>query len=309
MRRLAKLVRREKPDLIHGYLIFPNILATLLALVCRPARAAWGIRDSNVAPERYDRLEHLLYRVECRLSRFADIIIVNSKAGLEYAAANGFPRDKMKVIPNGIDTNRFVIDRPAGRKLRVEWGVADDEVLIGMVGRLDPVKDHATFIKAAAALACEREGLRFICLGSGPSDYRQELVDLSSKLFPAKRIVWADARADMPSVYNALDMVVSSSFCGEGFSNVIGEAMACGLPCVVTDVGDARRIVGELGEVVPPKSPEMLKSGIERFLKKVSADDARARSRDRIVENFSLASLIDRTEKSLLSLYSNRGDL
>lgn len=302
--RLVKIIRLERPDVLHGYLIFQNILASLAAFFFPRMRAAWGVRDSNINPDCYDRMERIIYKLQSWLSRSADLIIVNSYAGMNYAAANGFPKNKMIVIPNGIDTERFRRDKQAGYSLRAEWGIERDEKLVGVVGRLDPMKDHTTFLKAAAQLAEHRENVRFVCVGSGRADYKTGLIELSRKLSLSNRVIWAEAGERMTEVYNALDCVVSSSS-GEGFSNVIGEAMACGVPCVVTDVGDSAWIVGELGEVVPPKAPELLGNAIEKSLNKI--DYEWQATRQRIVDRFSVSNLITKTEAALFDLTERPG--
>jgi glycosyltransferase involved in cell wall biosynthesis len=300
--RLIKFLRLQKPDVVHSYLCVPNILAAILSLLFPRVRIAWGVRASDVELDKYDWLARLTYRAECLLSRVADLIIVNSYAGLDYAAAHGFPKNKMVVVHNGIDTDRFNPDHEMRRRVRSEWGVGDDETLIGMVGRLDPMKDHVNFLLAAALLAKGRDGLRFVCVGIGPDDYQKKLIELSEELRLTGAVIWAGARADMPAVYNAMDVVVSSSR-SEGFPNVIGEAMSCGVSCVVTDVGDSARIVGDVGEVAPSKDPEALKVAIERAVSKISRDGrAQARKRQRIIERFSTAELVSKTEALLLRL-------
>ena len=301
--RLVKLVRREKPDILHGYLSVSNILTVLIGLIHPRVRVAWGVRASNMNLSDYDWLMRFSYRVECWLSRFADLIIVNSHAGLCYAASNGFPRKKMIVIPNGIDTVRFRPDINAGQKLRSEWGVRESELLIGVVARLDPMKDHPTFLKAASLLAEERADVRFVCVGDGPDDYRHELRALGQQLGLTDKIKWAAGRDDMPAVYNALDILVSSSSFGEGFSNVVGEAMACCVPCVVTDVGDSALIVGDNGDIVPPADVEAMKTAISKVAERIrAADYNRESNRQRIVDRFSVIELEARTEAALAGL-------
>jgi glycosyltransferase involved in cell wall biosynthesis len=299
--RLVRFVRREKPHVVHGYLIFPNVLAVLLRLLFPRIRAFWGLRDSLLDRSHYDWLERFLYRVERSLSRFADMIIVNSRAGFGYAVEHGFPREKLLVISNGIDTEYFRQDEEAGRELRVAWRVKNSEILIGLVGRLDRMKDHPTFLEAAAALARAHHDLRFICVGDGPSVYKQELLRQSERLELTKRILWAGARRDMPAVYSALDINVSCSY-GEGFPNVIGEAMACGVPCVVTDVGDSAWIVGDGGEVAPPKDAKALEAAIERSIQRIKAGSYdTAYNRRRILDLFAVQSLVARSEVVLCS--------
>jgi glycosyltransferase involved in cell wall biosynthesis len=301
--RLIKAIRQRKPDVLHGYLVVPNILTILLKIISPCSRTVWGVRASNMDLDRYDWSARLLFRIECALSRFADLIIVNSQAGLDYAAAQGFPRRRMLVIPNGIDTERFQPDAKAGCQVRKEWGLRDDLKVIGLVGRLDPMKDHPTFIRAAAHLMEERGDVRFVCVGDGPVSYRRELIRLCEELFVSEYFIFAGALGNMPAIYNLMDVVVSSSSFGEGFSNVIGEAMACNVPCVVTEVGDSRWIVGENGRVVPPKNPKALKLAIEKLLDDINFNGNRGEKiRQRVVNYFSIPKLVLATETALLSI-------
>ncbi len=308
--RLLKIVRQEKPDILHGYLGVPNILTIFLAPIFPRTQIVWGVRASNIDLKNYDWLTRLSYKIECWLSQFAHLIIVNSDAGLSYAVSHGFPKNKMVVIHNGIDTEHFNPDRTAGWGLRMEWGVGGDEKLVGLVGRLDPMKDHLTFLKAAALLAREWKSVRFVCVGDGPAHYRQKLVNVCNELGLAERFTWDKGRSDMRVVYNTLDILVSSSSYGEGFPNVVGEAMACGVPCVVTDVGDSAWVVAETGEVVPPQRPEALRIGVERMLEKISVSNlAKVSSRRRIIEAFSISQLVANTENAILLLRRRVGAL
>src|SRR5262249_16572772 len=247
-------------------------------------------------------LHRVLYILECRLSNVADLIIANSEAGLDYAAAHGFPRVRMLVIPNGIDPESFRPDGEARQRVRAEWRIDADQKLVGLVARLDPMKDHPTFLKAASLLAKEREDLVFVCVGDGPEAYTRDLMEMSEQLGLATRVIWTGSRADLPAVYNALDLLVPSSV-SEGFPNVIGEAMACGLPCVATDVGDSRLIVGNHSEIVPPRDAEALKLAIAKCLSRPNRDGSEAHfRRQRIVERFSIRELEVRTETALLQV-------
>ena len=295
--RLVRFLRKRDPDILHGYLGVPNVLSVLLKPLLPRVKMVWGLRASDVDFDHYDWLSRLLSRAERRLSRFADIIIVNSYAGREYAVTRGFPKHKMVVISNGIDTERFYPDPEARRRVRAEWGVSGDEKLIGLVGRLDPMKDHPTFLRAAALLT-QDEDVRYVCVGDGKAGYRQELRTLARDLDLDERLIWTGTRADMPSVYTALDIATSSSAYGEGFPNVVGEAMACGLPCVVTDVGDSARIVGETGVVVPPRNPAALAEGLRTALDRLRGDNSYP-ARARVTRHFSVQSLILDTERAL----------
>lgn len=297
--RLTGLIRRERPAVLYGYDTVPNLLTFLLKPLFPRTKMIWGVVNSDMDLTKYDWLRRVVFRFGNFFARFADMIIVNSYAGRDYYVKHGYPAHKTIVISNGIVTEKFKND-PAGRaRVRAEWGIKEHEILIGLVARIDPMKDHPSFLQAASMIAKEREDVRFVCVGDGPDALRSKLKALSSEQGLNGRLTWAGFRGDMPAVYNALDILVSSSFT-EGLSNVIGEAMACGVPCVVTDVGDSGVVVGETGEVVPPREPALLKAGIDRLLrkKKDPLNTLAADCRKRIVENFSLPALVNASLKA-----------
>jgi glycosyltransferase involved in cell wall biosynthesis len=302
--RVIRIVREERPDVLHGYLLEPNLIGTILKPLFPAMKVVWGIRCSNA--DTIDWLDKVSFKLNCWLSRFPDVIIANSHAGREYHLSVGYPAEKILVIPNGIDTDRFCPDPKARQRIRSEWSVGGHEKLIGLVGRLDPMKDHPLFLEAAALLAKNRKDTRFVCVGSGPKAYQVSLQTLARNLGLGERLFWAGPREDMPAVYNALDIAVSSSY-GEGMSNVIAEAMACGVPCVVTNVGDSAWVVGDTGEVVPPKDPVALSNAIERLLDKRPHTPAQIRLR--IVERLSPETLVVNTERALLTLSCGPGSV
>ena len=298
--RCAQAARRFKPTVLYGFLATPNLLGLLLKTVVARIPIVWGVRASNVDLSHYDWLSRLVFRAECGVSSFADLIICNSRAGLEYVAAHGFPRRNMIVIPNGIDVDRFRPDAALRVAVRREWSIARNEILIGLVGRLDPMKDHATFFQAAALLSKRRYNLRFVCVGDGPEPYKSLLFRIANDLGLTANLIWAGDRRDMSAVYNALDISVSAS-CTEGFSNTIAESMSCGVPCVVTDVGDSAHIVGHSGEIVPPHAPAVLAEALDRMLLRLNSELSKS-GRDRVDSQFSVDALILRTIDALYSV-------
>lgn len=303
LRRLVGLARGVRPDIVHGYLSVSNELGWLAGRLVG-AKVVWGLRASNVDFAHCDWLPALSFRLGAWLSRYADLIIANSYAGREHHIANGYSGEKMIVIPNGIDTDRFQSNSAAGGEVRRQWAIPEPADVIGLVGRLDPMKDHPTFLRAAALLARERDNVYFVCVGDGPSAYRRNLEVLAEELGVGNRLVWAGGRGDMPAVYSTLDLVTSSSAYGEGFPNVVGEAMACGVPCVVTDVGDSALVVGETGLVVPPRDPEALCAGWRQLLA-LTPEQRTAlghAARARIEREFSVRQLVVNTEQALARL-------
>ncbi len=184
------------------------------------------------------------------------------------------------MIHGGVDSDRFKPDCDSGRRGRKAWVVDDNAFLIGLVGRLDPMKDHLTFFNAAELLSGRQLNVRFACVGGGPQHYAARLRHVAENYEIADRLIWASEREDMPDVYNALDIACSSSI-GEGMPNVIAEVMAWGVPCVVTDVGDSALLVGAAGFVVSPDDPYALAEGLMRCIKVVGSSET-ASPRQRI---------------------------
>jgi glycosyltransferase involved in cell wall biosynthesis len=297
--RLLRTLRKERPDVLHGYLGTANLLSVLIKPWVPKLRIVWGVRASNVDFASYDWLAGLTFRVSCRLARFADLIICNSVSGRDFHAGKGYPATRMVVIPNGIDTARFKPDPLARGDVRREWGAANDQLLIGLIGRLDPMKDHPTFLRAAARFR-DRHDVRFVCIGGGSESYSSMLRRMATELGLDSSLTWVGARTDMPRVYNALELALSSSSWGEGFPNVIAEAMATGVPCVVTDVGDSRVAVGDDGWVCRPHDPADLARAIESAISSRSELAAVGeRARERVGTEFSTERLVATTAQHL----------
>ena len=301
--RLFKVLRQQSPDIVYSWLGIANILSVLMRRYCIPnTRIVWGVRSSNMDLEQYDWLSRWSYWLECRLARFADTTISNSYAGLKYATAHGFPVKNSIVIHNGIDTQRFRPDEEAGRRMRKEWGMANDTVLIGAVGRIDPMKGIPAFLEAAAIVKQQNLNVcvRFIWVGVGEAKYTKSMYELATKLGIDDVLLWAGLHTDMLAVYNAFDIASSSSY-GEGFPNVIGEAMACGIPCVVTNVGDSALAVSDAGFVVPVRDAQALAIAWNKMLSLSNGEfDGLSKSaRDRVANTFGIKVLIDKTEQAL----------
>ena len=296
--RIGRAVSVFKPDVIHGYLDDGNFFASTSRLWVPKARIVWGLRASDVDLSRYDRRGQLLSRLNAVGARTADVLIANSHAGAAHALKLGYPRWSLNVVPNGIDVERFRPDPGRRRRQREDWGVGDGDIVIGLAARLDPMKDHATFASAARVLADRRDDVRFVCVGEGVEPYRTQALRELQAVGLDDRLLWRGFCRDMVAFYNGVDLVTSTSLFGEGFSNAIGEAMACGTPCVVTDVGDSAWIVGATGSVVKAADPVALAMAWEQILIRTDPEQ-RAACRRRIVEAFSLDRLICLTESAL----------
>lgn len=304
-RRLRESVVEFGADVLYTALYPANAAGWAAARPPSAPPLVWGIRASDV-PRTWPR--ELWIRVGAAVSSDVDLAIANSAAGRRHHRNRGYRPRSWSVVHNGIDTDRFRPDPRGRRRLRREWNLADDQPLVGLVGRLDPMKGHEHFLGAAARVHADRPRTRFVCVGSGPEEKLRTLKERTDDLGIAGAVRWAGQRRDMRAVYSALDLLVLASSCGEGFPNVVGEAMACGTPCIVTAVGDAPEIVGPLGDVVPPERPERMARAVVDRLGPGGArgDDgetspvamgsrAAGALRRRIVERFSLDRFVDRT--------------
>ena len=299
--RMAGLLRAIAPDVLHAYLPTANLAALAMRPFLPGTRIVWGIRASVVDFAAYGIASRLVYAVERRCARLPDLIIVNSRKGREQYLAGGFPAAKLAVVENGIDTEYFSPRPEEGRALRGRWGVAPGETVVGIAARIDPMKDHETFLRAAGIAALARSDLRFVCVGGGGEGDFARLRALAESL--GVRAALAGECHDMPAAYSGFDIAVCSSK-GEGFPNMVAEAMACGVPVVATDVGDSARIVGDTGVIVPSRDPQALAQGLLRLLALPVGERKAlgARARERILSEFNLDALAGNTLQALRSL-------
>jgi len=299
------MIKKEDIQVLYG---FQGNIARLIAWFATRGIAntklIWGVQGSGQG----NTLSSINWKVSlpsylCKLvSASVPLMISGSEAGYISRKAKGYSCPKQIVILNGIDVDRFGPDPQARVRMRWEFGVVEDDKLIGRVGRLAPEKGYPNFLEAAALLAKERKDVRFVIVGDGPNSYRRHLQLLSKDLGLTERLIWAGTRDDMAAVYNALDIVCSSSYT-EGFGLTVAEAMACSVPCVVTDVGDSAKIVGDQGIVVPPGDPERLADGLKTMM--LQLHDLKPHLiRERIMSRFSIETMVESTEKALLEVCS-----
>ena len=302
-RRLGALLKTLEAEVVYSALHTSDFIAWAAA---RQAGlpVAWSLRTSKQTVPWKQRVSVELCRM---VSRRVPLMIANSKAGLEDYQRRGFKPKTTTIVPNGIDVAMFRPDIEAGKAVRREWDVSSDQLLIGIVGRLMPVKNHPLFLKAAALLAARLPNARFVCIGSGPDGYSQDLFQQAKGLGLEEKVIFAGARRDMPAVYNALDMLCLSSR-SEGFPNVVAEAMASGIPPVATEVGDVAMIIGETGRLARPATADSLAAALGELasLSTEARQDLGRQARARIVEQFSIEAMVQRTESHLETLC--RGD-
>jgi len=292
--RAVVVMRSLRPAVVYGFLPDANLVA-LLARHLRPRpRILWGLRASMVDDLGGGRLARAVFGATVRLQFLADGLVANSAAAAGFHRARGFASDRIQVVPNGFDLDRFRPDPMARMARRAEWQVGPDDVVIGTVGRLHPMKDHRTFFLAAKHYRNDHRQAWFVVVGDGPAGIRRELEAFSSELGLGDSVRWLGERRSLATVYPGFDLLAVSSSHGEGFPNVIGEAMASGIPCVVTAVGDSAEIVADTGLVVLPGDPESMARAWAKVLER-----PRPSPRSRIAACYSLDRCLDQLEPIL----------
>lgn len=302
-RRLGVLsaIRKSRPDIVHPYLTVNNAWITASKRFIGGAKLVWGVRDSGIDVGSYGRKARFVVWLAERVSHRADLIVVNSEAARSTYSARKYPANRIVVVPNGIDVDLFRPSESHRARLRSAWGVAPDTQVVGMLARFDPMKGHEDFIDAASRLVrMTSTSLVFVVAGDF-LDSDRRFLETSLADAGVEGLVLPLQRAS--EFMNAVDVLVVPSRFGEGFPNVIGEALACGRIVVATDVGDSRSLVEGHGHVVPPCRPDLLAEAIRAAVSHPD-DSLIAKRRQFIVENYSVDRLVSRTEELLLGLVS-----
>lgn len=303
--RLISAVRRFKPDLIQGWM-YHGCLAAELARVAAAPRApvVWSVHSCNDDLALEKRMTAAIIRLCGRLSSRPAKIIYVSEASRRQHEAMGYRHENSLVIPNGFDTTRFAPSTEARAQVRAELGMREDHLLIGLVGRFHPMKDHINFLRAASLLSEDCHAARFLLVGREVDSDNPVLRRLVVRWGLEGRAHLLGERSDIPRLIAASDICSLSSSYGESFPLVVGEAMACGVPCVVTDVGDAAKLVGPTGLVVPPRDSEALAEAWRELIRLGSAGRTQLgeAARERVRENFQLASVTAQYETLFRSL-------
>lgn len=299
LRALGRIVDETRPDLVQSWMYHANLFASGAVIASRTrAPVLWNIRASLDGFANEKRSTAAAIRVGAWVSRLPRGIVYNSRASAHQHEAMGYLASRTEVIPNGFDCDEFHPDHEAGSTLRAELGLTNGDILVGCVGRYHPMKDHAGFLAAAAEAVRMDHRLHFVMAGAGVDRANPDLALAIARFGLDARVHRLGERRDVPRLTAGLDIACSSSAWGEGFPNVIGEAMACGVPCAVTDTGDSASIVGDCGEVVPVRNP----SALARAILALAAMDPSRRAalgsaaRARIVANFSIDAVARRYE-------------
>ena len=283
---LARTMRRRAPDVVYAFLDVQWLMALAARTMAPGARVVLGLRSCQYFQHAEGTRDRAVHHLARRFARFADLLIANSPAGLEDFTRFVPSAPKGIVVPNGIDPARFSRDPGGRRMLRAEWSVPSHAVVIGHVGRLDPVKNHETLIEAVAQVARHDPRVMLVCVGNGTPARVEALRHYAVTLGVGDRVHFLGRRDDLAAVYSAFDVLALSSV-REGFPSVVAEAMLCGVPAVVTNTGASADIVGALGEVAACGDAASLAAGLQRLITRRSPALS-ARCRLRILADYTI---------------------
>lgn len=278
--RLRRLCHVVNPTIVYSSLTVANLLCAVFLSRKFRRSLAWGVRMSGLDMSVYSFFARAVAWLERVLAKVPKVVIANSEAGRKHCLLVGFPKDRLEVVPNIIDTCRFRIDQSAREDVRCKHGVAPGTRIVLVPARLDPIKGHPDLLAAAALVVPLVGPIEFWFVGGGEPDFEAEYRRLANSLGIANAVRWLGVVTNMQGYYNAADLVVLPSH-SEGFPNVIGEAMACGAKVVATNVGDTASIVGDPCSLVPPQQPAKLAEAIVRSLE---AETSSPQARRAIIE-------------------------
>lgn len=299
--KLIQIIKKEQPDCVQTWMYHADLFGGLAARFAGVPGVFWGVRMSSLEKGRSSAATRAIARLCAGISGWVPAsIICCAEEAKKVHAEIGYSARKLKTIFNGYDVTRLSVDKERRNSVRNELGISENTFLLGMVGRYDPLKDHETLLRAIQLIAQELDDFRCVLIGTNIDENNPELLELIEKLDLEARVQLLGPRADIPDIMNALDLHVLSSR-SEGFPNVVAEAMACGTPCISTDVGDARHIIGDAKAVCPAGRPEELANLILAMESECrnNTDKWASRKRfcrDRIVEHFSIESMVENFE-------------
>jgi glycosyltransferase involved in cell wall biosynthesis len=291
---LRRSLESRTPDILYSFLPTSNVISALV--LPRRSRIAlvWGIRASGVPGESYDWLGRCMDRLEGWMCGFPDRIIANSQSGMMHSLSRGFPQSKLRYVPNGVDTSLFRFDANARCTLRRDWGI--DGLIIGFAGRLDPMKGLGDLFTALSLSTTSVSRATVVVAGTGSEQHVRHLRALVDGLGLHERVHWLGAVTDMASFYSAIDIFCLPSVYGEGTSNVVAESLACGCPCVVTEVGDSASLIAHRQLVAQPSDPRDLLRALNCAVD-LAPQLERAPLRSRVVSQLAWPTVIEATER------------
>lgn len=287
---LIQLIKQYNPAIVQTWMYHADLFGGIASRIAGVKNIIWSIRNSDLSFHSTKVSTYVVAKLSAFVSSWLPSCIINCSEGSRVSHIRlGYNENKMIVIPNGIELNRFIPISNACNLIRAELGLSSETILIGLIGRYHPIKNHVGFVDAAKKISTINGNINFLLAGDGVDKSNNELITVIKSANLLHRFHLLGLRSDMPLVMSSLDVLVSCSF-GEAFPNVLAEAMSCGVPCVATDVGDSALIVGDTGKIVPVNDSEILAHSVLEILnlkrnKKINLSE---KARERITLNFDI---------------------
>lgn len=293
------LVLRSKPDLIQGWMYHGNLVAWFLRFwTLNRVPLAWNVRVSTEHFHSYSFLTKLVVRLGGLLSRYPDVILNNSLDSISKHVRFGFQAEKSLYVPNGFDTEKFKPEVRNRVAIRQSLEIPEDATVVGYFANFLPKKNHSGFLSAMALLRIKHPNVHVLLAGRGVVHENVELSKKISRLDLSENVHLLGYQSNMPDLYRCLDIYIHASLT-EGFSNSIGEACSSALPCIATEVGDAKPILDGIGFTVPVGDEASLVKVCDEVLSK--APDEREllgqAARNRIINEYRIPSITKKYEE------------
>lgn len=291
--RIWSILKKGKPDIVQTWLYHADFVGTLAAKAAGSTKLIWNLRCSNMNFSEYNPIMRLICSLLARLSSVPDLVISNSLTGQKAHSELGYHPRAWRLLPNGFDTERFRPNVELAAEFRRSLGIGPSTPLIGLPARFDPMKDQANFLNAAALLVQDHPEVRFALIGRGLTADNTAIASHIAERGLGSYVHLLGERSDMEVVMASLNIVTLSSAYGEGFPNVLGEALSCGVLCVATDVGDAAAIVGPYGRIVPSRHSEALAAAWREILalNPEAYKELSSQAREHVIDHYSLPAI------------------
>lgn len=294
--KLYKLLHKKNPDIVQTWMYHADLLGSIVARFAGNKKIFWNIRQSNFDKNYTKSSAMRIAKLNGKLSGFLPTkIICCAEDAVSIHADLGYDKSKITVIANGYDLSTFKTNKKSREVIRNELNIGAVPV-IGMVGRYDPQKNHKGLIDALKIVKDKGYTFDLVLVGNDLNKNNKVLSSQIEKSGLYKNTYLLDQRSDISSIMNALDIHILSSAYGEGFPNVVAEAMACGTPCIATDVGDSRKIIDNFGVIVSPSQVDELADAIISLLECMKDNEKWSKlkhgAKNYINRNFSIEEMV-----------------
>lgn len=303
--RLVKMLKELNIEIVQTWMYHADLIGLISSKLAGIPHVVWGVHHSNLNPETNKKLTLQVVKFCSKLSKRTTKIVCCSNTSAKVHKSIGYDSSKIVVIPNGFDTKMFNSFLPSNMDFKRMHNIPLGNYIVGHVARWDSLKDHQNFINAAAKVSSEFPKVTFVMCGEGIDESNNKLNNWIEENNLKDKILLLGKRNDINTIMPSFDIFVSSSV-GEAFPNVIGEAMSCEIPCVVTDVGDCSYMVGDTGKAVPPRNSMLLAKGVMEILNLSVSERERLgdKARKRVEDNFHINVIVKKYSDMYIDILS-----